>query len=328
MSTNLHSTQQHSQDEERASRSLLADASSTGGQAGDKIFSGLSLAAGVLIFLVLAAVAIFLTWQASPVISIPAEEVSGGEGFTSYVLPLVLGTLIAAIIALLIATPVGVLVALYISHYAPAKVAKPFGYIIDLLAAIPSVVYGAWGMTVLSPALAPFYDWLATYFGFIPFFSGPASSTGRTMLTAGIVLSIMILPIITSMCREIFIQTPQLHQEASLALGATRCEMIRQAVLPFARTGIISAVMLALGRALGETMAVALVLSTGGLQLSLIRTGNNTIAAEIALNYPEAYGDRLAELIAAGLMLFVITLIVNFIARAIIARYKEFSGAN
>ncbi|NKE10357.1 MULTISPECIES: phosphate ABC transporter permease subunit PstC [Kocuria] len=310
------------------SRSSLANADTSGGRAGDKIFSGLSLGAGILIFVMLAAVAIFLTWQASPVLDIPATSVSGGEGFLNYVYPLVLGTLVAAIIALLIATPVGILVALYISHYAPAKVAKPVGYVIDLLAAIPSVVYGAWGMTVLSPALAPFYTWLSENFGFIPLFAGPASATGRTMMTAGIVLSIMILPIITSLCREIFIQTPQLHEEASLALGATRFEMIRQAVLPFARTGIISSVMLALGRALGETMAVALVLSTGGLQWSLIRTGNNTIAAEIALNYPEAFGNRLAELIAAGLMLFIITLIVNFIARAIIARYKEFSGAN
>ncbi|KAA9394142.1 phosphate ABC transporter permease subunit PstC [Kocuria coralli] len=326
MSTNLSDQEQKQAGEKPAS--ALADAASAGGRAGDKIFSGLSLGAGIVIFLTLAAVAIFLTWQASPVIEIPADEVSGGNGFLSYVYPLILGTLMAAIIALLIATPVGILVALYISHYAPAKVAKPVGYVIDLLAAIPSVVYGAWGITVLSPALAPFYNWLANNLGFIPLFQGPASATGRTMMTAGIVLSIMILPIITSMSREIFVQTPKLHEEASLALGATRLEMIRQAVLPFARTGIVSAIMLALGRALGETMAVALVLSTGGLQWSLIRSGNNTIAAEIALNYPEAFGDRLAELIAAGLMLFVITLIVNFIARAIIARYKEFSGAN
>ena len=148
------------------------------------------------------------------------------------------------------------------------------------------------------------------------------------MLTAGIVLAIMILPIITSMSREIFTQTPKLHEEAALALGATRWEMIRMAVLPFARPGIISSIMLALGRALGETMAVALVLSSGPMIASLIKSGNQTIAAEIALNFPEAYGLRLSELIAAGLVLFLITLVVNMIARAIIARYKEFSGAN
>lgn len=299
-----------------------------GGKAGDSIFSGLSLGAGVLILAVLAAVALFLFLQALPTFQAPAEEISGGAGFWSYIWPMVIGTVIAAVIALVIATPIGVLVALYISHYAPARIAKPVGYVIDLLAAIPSVIYGAWGTTVLASSVVPFYDWLSTHLGFIPIFSGPASQTGKTMLTAGVVLAIMILPIITAMSRELFVQTPKLHEEAALALGATRWEMIRMTVLPFARPGIISAVMLALGRALGETMAVALVLSSGPLTSSLVQSGNQTIAAEIALNFPEAYGLRLSELIAAGLILFVITLVVNMIARAIVARYKEFSGAN
>ena len=301
---------------------------SSAGRAGDSVFSGLSLAAGILIFAVLAAVALFLLLQALPTFAAPAEEITGGQGFFHYIWPLIMGTLIAAVIALLIATPVGILVALYISHYAPAKISKPVGYVIDLLAAIPSVIYGAWGATVLAPALVPLYNWLTEHLGFIPIFDGPASQTGKTMLTAGIVLAIMILPIITSMSREIFTQTPKLHEEAALALGATRWEMIRMAVLPFARPGIISSIMLALGRALGETMAVALVLSSGPMIASLIKSGNQTIAAEIALNFPEAYGLRLSELIAAGLVLFLITLVVNMIARAIIARYKEFSGAN
>lgn len=301
---------------------------SSAGRAGDSVFSGLSLAAGILIFAVLAAVALFLLLQALPTFAAPAEEITGGQGFFHYIWPLIVGTLIAAVIALLIATPVGILVALYISHYAPAKISKPVGYVIDLLAAIPSVIYGAWGATVLAPALVPLYNWLAENLGFIPISDGPASQTGKTMLTAGIVLAIMILPIITSMSREIFTQTPKLHEEAALALGATRWEMIRMSVLPFARPGIISSIMLALGRALGETMAVALVLSSGPMIASLIKSGNQTIAAEIALNFPEAYGLRLSELIAAGLVLFLITLVVNMIARAIIARYKEFSGAN
>jgi phosphate transport system permease protein len=299
-----------------------------GGKAGDSIFSGLSLGAGVLILAVLAAVALFLFLQALPTFQAPAEEISGGAGFWSYIWPMVIGTVVAAVIALVIATPIGVLVALYISHYAPARIAKPVGYVIDLLAAIPSVIYGAWGTTVLASSVVPFYDWLSTNLGFVPIFGGPASQTGKTMLTAGIVLAIMILPIITAMSRELFVQTPKLHEEAALALGATRWEMIRMTVLPFARPGIISAVMLALGRALGETMAVALVLSSGPLTASLVQSGNQTIAAEIALNFPEAYGLRLSELIAAGLILFVITLVVNMIARAIVARYKEFSGAN
>lgn len=325
MTTNV--SEKRPPEQKPGGRSALA-ADSKSGRFGDRLFSGLSLTAGIVIFAILLAVFLFLGAASLEILEIPGAAISGGEGFWAYVYPLILGTLMASVIALLIATPLGILVALYISHFAPARIAKPVGYVIDLLAAIPSVVYGAWGMTVLAPALVPLYNWLAENFGWIPLFAGPASNTGRTMLTAGLVLAIMILPIITSMSRELFVQTPKLHEEASLALGATRLEMIGQAVIPFARAGIISSVMLALGRALGETMAVALVLSTGGLQWSLIRTGNNTIAAEIALNYPEAFGNRFTELIAAGFMLFLITLLVNLAARAITSRYKEFSGAN
>lgn len=298
------------------------------GQTGDKVFSGAALGAGILILITLFAVAVFLLIQALPTFTANPALITGGEGFVSYIFPIVIGTVIAAAIALLIATPVGIAVALFISHYAPRKLAAGLGYVIDLLAAIPSVIYGAWGYLVLAPALVPSYQWLAENMGFIPLFGGPASQTGKTILTAGIVLAVMVLPIITSLSREIFLQTPKLHEEAALALGATRWEMITMSVLPFARPGIISAVMLGLGRALGETMAVALVLSTGTLIPSLIKSGNQTIAAEIALNFPEAFGLRLSELIAAGLVLFVITLVVNLIARAIIARHKEFSGAN
>ena len=298
------------------------------GQAGDKIFSGAALGAGILILVTLFAVALFLFIQALPTFTANPALITGGEGFGSYIFPIVIGTVIAAGIALLIATPVGIAVALFISHYAPRRLAAGLGYVIDLLAAIPSVIYGAWGYLVLAPALVPAYQWLAENLGFIPIFGGPASQTGKTILTAGIVLAVMILPIITSLSREIFLQTPKLHEEAALALGATRWEMVTMSVLPFARPGIVSAVMLGLGRALGETMAVALVLSTGALIPSLIKSGNQTIAAEIALNFPEAFGLRLSELIAAGLVLFVITLVVNLIARAIIARHKEFSGAN
>lgn len=299
-----------------------------GGRAGDKVFSGAALAAGVLILAVLFSVALFLLLQSIPAFTAKAADITGGTGFFTYILPIVIGTLIAAAIALVIATPIGVAVALFISHYAPRRLAQGLGYVVDLLAAIPSVVYGAWGATFLASALKEPYQWLADNLGWIPIFAGPASATAKTMLTAGIVLAVMVLPIIASLTREIFLQAPMLHQEAALALGATRWEMIRMAVLPFARGGIISAVMLGLGRALGETMAVALVLSSGPLIASLIQSGNQTVAAEIALNFPEAFGLRLNELIAAGLVLFAITLVVNVIARWIIGRHKEFSGAN
>ena len=269
-------------------------------------------------------VAFFLSWEATPILGAEPSRFTGGEGFAQYIWPLVIGTLIA----LLIATPIGIGVALYISHYAPRKIAKPVGYVIDLLAAIPSVIFGAWGVSVLAPKVVPLYEWLAQNLGFIPIFDGPATATGKTMLTASIVLGIMVLPIITSMCREIFQQTPVLQQEAALGLGATKWEMIRMTVLPFGRPGVISSVMLGLGRALGETMAVTMVLSGGPLILSLIQSGNQTVASEIALNFPEAYGFRLNELIAAGLVLFVITLLVNVLARFIVSRYKDFSGAN
>lgn len=298
------------------------------GHAGDKVFSAATLAAGCLILVVLFGVALFLVIQALPALVAPADKIQGGEGFFTYIWPLVIGTLIASVIALVIATPIAIGVALFISHFAPRKLASGLGYVIDLLAAIPSVVYGAWGVAFLAKEISPSYNWLAENMGWLPIFQGPASATGKTILTAGIVLAVMVLPIITSLTREIFLQTPKLHEEAALALGATRWEMIRMTVLPFGRPGIISAVMLGLGRALGETMAVALVLSSGALTASLIQTGNQTIAAEIALNFPEASGLKVSTLIAAGLVLFVITLGVNMIARGIISRHKEFSGAN
>jgi phosphate transport system permease protein len=298
------------------------------GRAGDKVFSGAAMAAGCLILAVLFGVALFLVVQAIPALTAPPADIQGGHGFFAYIAPIVVGTLIAAVIALVIATPVAIGVALFISHYAPRRLAAGLGYVVDLLAAIPSVVYGAWGAAFLAKEISPAYDWLANNLGWIPIFQGPASATGKTILTAGIVLSVMVLPIITSLSREIFLQTPKLHEEAALALGATRWEMIKMAVLPFGRPGIISAVMLGLGRALGETMAVALVLSSGVLTASLIQSGNQTIAAEIALNFPEASGLKVNTLIAAGLVLFVITLGVNMIARWIITKHKEFSGAN
>ncbi|MFC4858827.1 phosphate ABC transporter permease subunit PstC [Actinophytocola glycyrrhizae] len=304
---------------------------------GDVIFSGAAKAAGVLILVILAAVAVFLVTEAWPAISTPSEELSEsvhwvteGDSLLDYVGPLVFGTVLAAMIALIIATPVAIGVALFISHYAPRKLAQAFGYVIDLLAAIPSVVYGLWGALWLMPHMFPVFEWLSEYLGFIPIFEGPAASPPRTVLTAGIVLAVMILPIITAVSREVFLQTPTLHEEAALALGATRWEMIRMSVLPFGRSGIISAAMLGLGRALGETMAVAMVLSPGFLySFFILKAGQQqNIAANIALQFPESSGLGVSVLIFTGLVLFAITLLVNMIARWIVSRRAEFSGAN
>jgi phosphate transport system permease protein len=289
---------------------------------GDLVFANTTRAAGLAILVALAGVAIFLTAEGLPALGAKSEDLKGHSNLLTYVAPLLFGTLLAAVIALVIAVPLALGVALSVSHYAPRRIAVGIGYLVDLLAAVPSVVYGLWGIGFLGPRLVPVYDWLADHLGFIPLFDGPASNTGRTILTASIVLAIMILPIITAISREIFVQTPRLNEEAALALGATRWEMVRLAVLPYARSGIVSAAMLGLGRALGETMAVAMVLSASGVVTwDLISSTNpSTIAANVALTFSDATGLQRNALIASGLVLFVITFAVNFAARAVVER--------
>lgn len=300
-------------------------------RAGDIWFSGTAVAAGSMIMITLAAVAIFLVVQSIPAFAATAEDASLLKtNFWDYVGPLLFGTVWAAFLALLLAVPLSLGVALFITHYAPRRLAQGLGYIVDLLAAVPSVVFGLWGILVLAPAVQPIYVWLNTNAGWIPFFGGVVSPTGRTILTAAMVLAVMVVPIITAICREIFLQTPVLHEEAALALGATRWEMVRMAVLPFGRSGIVSASMLGLGRALGETMAVAMVLSVSKAVTFELLTSTNpsTIAANIALTFPEAYQININILIATGLILFVVTFAVNALARWFVNRRKEFSGAN
>jgi phosphate transport system permease protein len=298
---------------------------------GDRVFSRSAVFAGSMILVTLAAVAIFLIARSLPAFVATDESASLlTTNFWAYVGPLVFGTVWAATLALLIALPLSIGIALFISHYAPRQLAQVLGYIVDLLAAVPSVVFGLWGIGVLAPAAQPVFVWLNEYLGWIPFFGGTASGTGRTILTAALVLAVMILPIMTAICREVFLQAPALHEEAALALGATRWEMIRLAVLPFGRPGIVSAAMLGLGRALGETMAVAMVLSATGIISFRLLTSENpsTIAANIALSFPEAYGENINVLIATGLILFVVTFLVNAVARWIVSRRAEVSGAN
>lgn len=291
-------------------------------RAGDRVFAGLVTGAGVTILVILAGVALFLVLKAWPALTAPAEDLPGGESFLHYAWPLAFGTILSASIAILIAVPLAVGVALFITHFAPRQLANTLSALVDLLAAIPSVIYGLWGIAVLGPAAVGLQRWLYEHLSFLPFFKGPPSPTGRTMLVVGVVLAVMILPIISAVVREVFAQTPRNLQEASMALGATRWEMIRMVVLPFGRPAIVSASMLGLGRALGETMAVALILSvSGGVTLNLISSGNpSTIAANIALNFPESSGLAINLLIATGLVLFGITLLVNTVARLVISR--------
>lgn len=294
---------------------------------GDAVFKGFSTAAGILILVTLFGVALFLLTEAFPSFTGDQAEL-GNKPFIEYVGPLVFGTIYIAALALALATPLAVAVALYITHYSPKRLAVTLGYFVDLLAAIPSVVYGLWGVLVLAPILQKsVFPLLEDHLGFLPMFKGPVS-TGRTVMTVGVVLAVMILPIITAISREVFLQTPRLHEEASLALGATKWEMIRQAVLPYGRSGVISGAMLGLGRALGETMAVAIVLSPNPDLITFNQISNensNTIAANIALRFPDSSGLEVNRLIATGLVLFAITFVVNYIARWVAGR--GFSGA-
>jgi phosphate transport system permease protein len=302
---------------------------------GDRIFVGLSRGSGIFVLVLMGAIAAFLTYRAS--IAISKDE---ANFFTSFewnpagippefgIAVLAFGTVVSSIIAMAIAVPIAVGIALFITHYAPRKLGGTIAFVVDLLAAVPSIVYGLWGVLVLVPHLNGLYGWLDTYLGWTGVFEwsgGPA----RSLLAVGILLAIMILPIITNVSREVFRQVPRMHEEAALALGATRWEVIRMSVLPFGRSGIISASMLGLGRALGETMAVAMVLSpTFDINASLLDAGGGTFAQNIASKFNEASPMGRDALIASGLVLFVITLLVNGAARMIISRRKEYSGAN
>ncbi|MEV6763353.1 phosphate ABC transporter permease subunit PstC [Streptomyces sp. NPDC051105] len=304
-------------------------------RAGDRVFLGLSRGSGILLLVIMAAIAVFLTYRAALAISRDhGNFLTTFEWNTNLIPPtfgiavLAFGTVVSSIIAMAIAVPIAVAIALFITHYSPRRLGGTIGYVIDLLAAVPSIVYGLWGALVLVPHMTGLFGWLDKYFGWTGIFSWDGGAP-RSMLTVGILLAIMILPIITNVSREVFRQVPQMHEEAALALGATRWEVIRMSVLPFGRSGVISASMLGLGRALGETMAVATVLSPDfDIHASLLNPGGGTFAQNIASKFGEATDDGRDALIASGLVLFVITLLVNGAARYIIQRRAEYSGAN
>ena len=303
------------------------------GKTADKVFKGFAYAAGILILAVLAAVAVFLLIEAAPVFTSGSDAVgnavasfTGGQfhNFWLFAGPLVFGTVLSSALALILAFFVAIGIALFISHYAPKKFATVLSAVVDLLAAIPSVIYGLWGALVFVPASQPFWNFVAKYLGWIPLFApNPRTHVAdppKTVASVAIVLAVMILPIICSVSRDIFVQTPRLQQEAALALGATKWEMVKLAVLPFGKSGIISASMLGLGRALGETMAILMIISPGyTYAFNLLQTTkHSSIAATIALMFGEATDDvSRAVLFGIGLVLFVITFIVNYIARKI-----------
>jgi phosphate ABC transporter permease protein PstC len=241
-------------------------------------------------------------------------------------LPLVVGTLITSAIALAIGVPIAVASALYVTELCPRRLKGPLTILVELLAAVPSVVYGLWGVFVLIPKLKPAEQWFNDTFSFLPFVGGQVS--GPNYFIAGLILAIMILPIVSAISREVIATVPVEHKEAALALGATRWEMLRMAVLPYSRAGISGAAMLGLGRAIGETIAATLVIGNAADIGHSIFAQGYTLAAVIANEFGEAASDPVhrASLIAAGLVLFVLTLVVNGIARGFVLRSERAAG--
>jgi phosphate transport system permease protein len=317
-----------------AELSGLPRSGGSGVRRGDQIFRGLSLGAGIALLGIIVAIAVFLIARA-----LPALHANTGHFLTDQdwdpnntkprfgIAALAFGTVLSSLLALVIALPVALGVALFTSHYAPRRFAGTLGFLVDLLAAVPSVVYGLWGIFFLNDHIKSVSAFLHDHLGFIPLFASDGIY-GRSILLASVVLAIMILPIIASLSREVFLQVPTANQEAALALGATRWEMIRIAVFPFGRPGVIGATMLGLGRALGETIAVAIVLASQNvISLHILEPAKgNTIAANIANGFGEATATGRGALIASGLVLFAITLVVNVVARAVIYRRRAFAG--
>ncbi len=240
-------------------------------------------------------------------------------------LPLVVGTLITSALALLIGVPVAVAAALYTSELAPRRFRAPLTILVELLAAVPSVVYGLWGIFYLAPKLHPAEVWFSETFSFIPFVGG-GTVTIPNVFIAGLVLAIMILPIVSAISREVMSTVPPDHKEAALALGATRWEMIRISILPYCRSGIVGGAMLGLGRAIGETIAVTILIGGSTQMVQNLFGQSNSLAAVIANEFGEATGTHRSALFACGLVLFVLTLLVNGLARWFVVRAGRAAG--
>jgi phosphate transport system permease protein len=299
---------------------------------GDRVFRGLSEGSGVLIVVLIAAIGVFLLVRAIPALARNEENffTYGGNWITTNpsamhfgIVDLLQVTVFTALFALILAMPVALGIAIFLTQYSWRRVTGPLAYMVDLLAAVPSIIYGVWGLYVLAPRLRPIATWLNEHLGWLFLFAtGNVSiSGGGTIFTAGIVLAVMILPIITAVTREVFIKTPQSQIEAALALGATRWEVVKTTVLPFGRSGYISGAMLGLGRALGETVALLIILR--GTQAAFgwsLFDGGKTFATKIAATAAEFNNEyKAGAYIAAGLVLFLLTFVVNAAARAAVS---------
>jgi phosphate transport system permease protein len=307
------------------------------GAAADRAFSATSLVAGLLVLVILALILVTTLREAWPAFRyqglsfltsdtwVPNDPDGDGPAKAQFgTLAFTFGTLVVSAIALLIAVPISIAIALFLTELAPRRVRSSIVTLIDLLAAIPSVVFGLWGILVVAPALVHVYGWLHDTLGDVPVIGplfGQPVSTGRSFMSAGIILAIMIIPIITSVTREVFATVPVADKHAALALGATRWEMIKGAVFPHSFGGVVGAVMLGLGRAMGETIAVALLIGAAVQITPNLFAGGNALPAVIVQNFgdPGSYPGREA-LIGCGVVLFAITILINYGARLIVRR--------
>jgi phosphate transport system permease protein len=303
----------------------------------DRAYRRLATGAGLLTLTILVLIGLFLVLRALPAFKqmglaflTTTQWEPDGVKHQFGIAAIMYWTMVIGVIALLIAVPISIAAALFINEYAPRRMRRPLTALIDLLAAIPSVIYGIWGLAFLQPNFVGVSKWITDNLGFIPIFKTDNTNYAGSALIAGIVVSLMVIPICASVMREVFSQAPAGEKEAALALGASRWGMIRAVVLPFGRGGIIGGSMLGFGRALGETIAVALVISPNyDISAHIVQSGTNSVAALIALQFGEAtqqYG--IPALMAAGLSLFVVTLVINFFASVIVARSRSGKGVD
>jgi phosphate transport system permease protein len=300
----------------------------------DKIFRGVVTGGGLSSLVILGLILIYLTYQGYDVLKSQGISFITGSAWNVFtdeagnidynqtkfgIAAMLIGTILCATIAVVIAVPISVLTALYLSFYAPSGVRKFMVAIIDLLAAFPSVLFGIWGFFVLMPSAEYWAKLLHKYFGFLPFFDMQVPVFTRSPFIAGVVLAIMIIPIVTSISREIFGQTPLDRIQAAYALGATRWAMIKAVVIPYGRSGVVGGAMLGLGRAMGETVAVYTVLNiVYQINWQVLLGAGGNVASMILLKFGEAGTGEIKALMAAGLVLFILTLIVNSIADLIV----------
>lgn len=298
---------------------------------GDRVYRGVARGAGAVTLVLMALIGTFLVIRAWPALRVArwsflteSKWLPAGHQFGIAALGMLTAEI--AIVALAIAVPVAIGAALYINEYAPRSFRRPLTSLIDLLAAVPSIIYGLWGRFFLQPRLIKVSDWLSHHVAFIPIFKTTTNGLAASTFIAGVVVSLMVLPICTAVMREVFSQAPVAEKEGALALGATRWGMVRTVVLPFGKGGIIGGSMLGLGRALGETIAVAIIISPiYDKSIHILNGGGNSIAALIANQFGESTPFAVSALMAAGLALFVATLIVNAIASMVVSRSR--SGA-